>query len=200
MKFIATKASVAEHGHPPDDYLTESVNWAKGAQDEIFVPRRDDIGERDIYTMIAPYLAPWKSLIHRKAAMLEVLRVLAAFESSWKWGEGRDVSNPAENDPDTISAGVFQISFNSRDFGADLRAMIAGAGIADGDRFQHVMKHDRGFCFEYTARLLRHTIRHNGPTKRLRDTAKYHDSIYSRLSTDAVEEWMQLIVGQDALN
>lgn len=197
MKFQATKRrvkdKVVDKGSPPDEFLAEAVMFGRSAPDEIFAPRKDDEGETDIYTAVAPYLSPWKSLLHRKASMLEILRILGAFESEWNWTEGRDVSNPKETDSETISAGVFQVSYNSRVYGKDLRQMLVTYGIQDGEKFQRAMKRDHQFAFEYTARLLRHTIRHHGPTKRRQDTAKYHDSIYSRLRRDAVEEFELLI-------
>lgn len=193
MTFIATKHKVSDQGVPPDRFLTDIITWAKEAPLEVYAPRKDDLGEEDIFTAVHPYLGPWTSLQHRLAVLLEIFRVLAAFESSWNYLEGRDISNDEEVDAETISAGIFQVSYNSRSYGADLRKMLVAAGIHDGDTFQKVMKHDHNFAFEYTARLLRHTIRHHGPCKRKRDTEKHHDSIYSRLRRDAVEEFQQLI-------
>jgi len=95
------------------------------------------------------------------------------------------VTNPTENNPETKSAGIFQISYNSRGFGQDLRDMLAARGIRDGDAFQVRMKCDHPFAIEYTARLLRHTDRHNGPVHR-------HE-IDPWLSRDAVAEFEQLL-------
>lgn len=162
MTFTATKAHVANRGTPPAAFLTELVNWAKSAPDEIFTPRRDDPGEVDIYTLIRPDLGPWQGLLHRKAALLEVLRVLAGFESSWDWNCGRDTTNHTSITPTTIEAGAWQVSGNSRAFGQDLRTLAP----ADGTRFQRAMKTDHPLAIEYAARLLRHTIRHHGPADR----------------------------------
>jgi hypothetical protein len=35
----------------------------------------------------------WDDLQHRRAAMLEVMRVHAGFESSWNWKQGVDTTN-----------------------------------------------------------------------------------------------------------
>ena len=156
------KSPVANRGTPPDGFLSELIAWGRTAPDEIFAVRRDDPGETDIYTHIRPILGPWASMAHRRAAMLEVLRVLAGFESSWDWTCGRDVTNSTSVTPTTIEAGAWQVSGNSRAFGRDLRDLAP----ADGDRFQRAMKSDHPLAMEYAARLLRHTIRHNGPVAR----------------------------------
>ena len=120
-------------------------------------------------------------MAHRRAAMLEVLRVLAGFESSWDWTCGRDVTNSTSVTPTTIEAGAWQVSGNSRAFGRDLRDLAP----ADGDRFQRAMKSDHPLAMEYIARLLRHTVRHNGPVLR-------HE-IDPFLSREAVAQFMSLL-------
>lgn len=78
--FVACKSRVHNRGTPPESFLNEIIDWAINAPDEIFQPNH----MHDIYSNIVADLGPWKSLTHRKAAMLEVLRVLGGFESSWK--------------------------------------------------------------------------------------------------------------------
>jgi hypothetical protein len=181
MNFIATKAKVANRGVPPDAFLSELVAWGKSAPDEIFVARKDDPHETDVFTQIKPLLGPWESIVHRKAAMLEVLRVLAGFESSWRWDCGRDTTNSTSVTPTTIEAGAWQVSGNSRAFGQDLRDLAP----ADGNKFQRAMKTDHALAMEYASRLLRHTVRHNGPVLR-------HE-IDQWLSRDAVAEFQHLL-------
>lgn len=113
--------------------------------------------------------------------MLEVMRVLAGFESSWRWDCGRDITNPTSVTPLTIEAGAWQVSGNSRAFGKDLRDLAP----ADGNQFQRAMKQDRLLAMEYIARLLRHTVRHNGPVLR-------HE-IDRYLNREAVAEFMILL-------
>jgi hypothetical protein len=109
------------------------VDWARQAPDEIFEPNQI----HDIYSNIVGELGPWKNLLHRKAAMLEVLRVLGGFESSWKWNEGIDVTNPDSNTPCTEEAGIFQCSGNSLSFDASLKNMLlAATGKTDCDTFR----------------------------------------------------------------
>src|SRR6478609_6236155 len=103
------KSKVAKRGTPPDSFLAELVAWGRSAPEEIFAPRRDDPHEVDIYTHLKPVLGPWQSPLHRRAVMLEVLRVLAGFESSWRWDCGRDVTNSTSVTPTTIEAGAWQV-------------------------------------------------------------------------------------------
>ena len=139
----------------------------------------------DIYTLIKPYigptLGPWTNLTNRRAAMLEVLRVLAGFESSWNWDCGRDTTNSTSNTPQTTEAGAWQVSCNSRAFGRDLRDLAP----ADGIRFQRAMKSDHPLAMEYASRLLRHTIRHNGPVVR--------KEILPWLKRDAVDQFVDFL-------
>lgn len=193
MNFFATKARVYNRGCPPDGFLTELVNWGKTAPEEIFAVNSEP---QDVYDHIRPFLGPWESILHRRAAMLEVLRVLAGFESSWNWNEGVDTTNASSNRPETEEAGEWQVSENSEFFGHDLKALVAakvgdrdGDGDVDGCDFQIAMKLDHPLAMEYIARLLRHTIRHNGPLLR-----NGTNSVYPWLSRDSVKEFEQLLL------
>src|SRR5262249_35606157 len=183
----STLARVLNRGRPKPEFLQELVAWGKTASDEIFIDKQTD--EKDVYASVQRELGPYGDLIHRKACMLEVMRVLAGFESSWKWDEGRDTSNPEEDSPDTMSAGPFQLSGNSLVFGQDLRALVEPHGIStakrDGDAFQALMKTDHTVAFNYISRLLRHTIRANGPVKR--------SEINEWLRRDAVAEFQAFL-------
>ena len=153
---------VANRGKPPEAFLNELIAWANQASDSVFSPNK----RIDIYSLTAAELGPWQSLVHRKAAMCEVLRVLAGFESSWRWSEGKDTNNPAENSTETESAGIFQVSPNSR-FLDDSLMSFARANRADKpEQFRKTMMTNHNFAFDYTARLLRVNLRHNGPVKR----------------------------------
>lgn len=195
MTFKATKAPVFNRGIPPDSFLTTLVNWGKIAPAAIFAYNREP---NDIYNSIKPELGPWESMLHRRAAMLETMRCLAGFESSWDWTEGVDVTNKSSNKPDTMEAGIFQISYNSRNFGSDLRDMLYAEDIHHGTQFQTVTKADHKFALEYGGRLFRHTHLHNGPLYKNRSIfppklqGKEH-SIYPWLSRESVLELMELI-------
>jgi hypothetical protein len=182
MAYHATKQPVLNRGVPPDDFLDELVAWGRTAPDDIFVPN----SHTDIYSNVFGVLGPWENLRHRRGVMLEVMRVLAGFESSWKWNEGVDVTNPASVTPDTIEAGAWQVSANSMGFGEELKNLVlTKVGSLDGNDFQRAMKQDHQLAMEYIARLLRRTVNHNGPVKR-------HE-IDSWLRKDAVTEFRALL-------
>jgi hypothetical protein len=182
MKYTATKQHVFNRGVPPNDFLDELVAWGKSAPDEIF--ERNAFS--DIYSSIFNTLGPWESIRHRRAVMLEVMRVLAGFESSWKWNEGRDVTNSTSVTPDTIESGAWQVSANAMNFGQELKDLVlAQVGTLDGNAFQKAMKSNHPLAMEFIARLLRRTTRHNGPVAR-------HE-IDRWLRRDAVAEFRTLL-------
>jgi hypothetical protein len=182
MSYIATKQHVANRGVPPDDFLDQLVAWGKQAPDEIFAPNTHS----DVYSSVFNSLGPWQGITHRRAVMLEVMRVLAGFESSWNWNEGRDTTNPTSVTPDTIEAGAWQVSANSMHFGQELKDLVlATVGTLDGNAFQKAMKQNHPLAMEYIARLLRRTTHHNGPVLR-------HE-IDPWLRRDAVAEFQALM-------
>jgi hypothetical protein len=182
MKYIATKQRVKNRGVPPDSFLDQLVAWGKTAPAEIFAPN----AFHDIYSSVISALGPWQGLQHRRAVMLEVMRVLAGFESSWHWNEGRDTTNSTSVTPTTIEAGAWQVSANSMNFGQELKDLVLRkVGTLDGNAFQKAMKQDHQLAMEYIARLLRRTTRHNGPVKR-------HE-IDQWLRRDAVAEFQSFI-------
>lgn len=182
MHFRATKQAVKNRGVAPDTFLDELVTWGRTAPDEIFTPN----DRSDVYSNIERVLGPWQGPRHRRAVMLEVMRVLAGFESSWKWGEGADTTNPTSITSETIEAGAWQVSANSMTFSSELRELVLRTiGTTDGEAFQQAMKRDHGLAMEYVARLLRHTVDHHGPVKR-------HE-IDLWLRKDAVSEFEALL-------
>jgi hypothetical protein len=176
-RFADCKKRVANRGEPPERFLNELIDWGRSAPDEIFARN-----ERfDVYSAVADTLGPWRDLKHRRAAMLEVLRVLGGFESSWDWNEGRDLGNPSSNTPCTEEAGIFQCSGNSMSFDPSLKQLLHRvAGSTDCDTFRSVTKGNHAFAMEYCARLLRFTVNHHGPLKRR--------EIHEFLSREAVAE------------
>ena len=182
LHFSAALAPVLNRGVPPASFLEELVAWGKAAPECIFALNNEP---HDVMDLIRPALGPWQSIAHRRAALLELMRVLAGFESSWNWNEGRDLSNPAENNPETKSAGAWQISWNSRVFGDDLITLTEAAAIRDGTEFQKETKSNHAFAMEYAARLFRHTTHHNGPLKRA--------EVLPWLRRDAVAEFQALL-------
>jgi len=182
MDFDATKQRVFNRGVPPDRFLDELVAWGRNAPDEIFVRNSNT----DIYSNVFGVLGPWEDLRHRRAVMLEVMRVLAGFESSWDWNAGVDVTNSTSVTPDTIEAGAWQVSPNSMLFGEELKTLVLSkVGSLGGNDFQRAMKKDHPLAMEYVARLLRRTVNHHGPVKR-------HE-IDPWLRKDAVAEFRALL-------
>ncbi len=182
MKYTATKQHVYNRGIPPTDFLDQLVAWGKQAPDEIFAPNPFS----DIYSSVKNSLGPWTGMLHRRAVMLEVMRVLAGFESSWNWKAGVDTHNPTSVTPETIEAGAWQVSANSMSFGQELRELVQRVvGTLDGNAFQKAMKENHPLAMEYVSRLLRRTTQHHGPVKR-------HE-IDPWLRRDAVEEFEGLL-------
>jgi hypothetical protein len=161
--FVACKQKVHNRGKPPDSFLDELIDWGRTAPDEIFERNPNT----DVYSLTVGTLGPWRDLAHRRAAMLEVLRVLGGFESSWKWEAGVDVTNPSSNTPETEEAGIFQCSCNSMAFDPSLKELLRQAAEDTKCKtFIEVTKANHPFALEYCARLLRFTIKHHGPLKR----------------------------------
>ena len=182
MSYIASKQHVLNRGIPPDDFLDQLVAWGKDAPDEIFAPNPHN----DVYSSVVNTLGPWQGIPHRRAVMLEVMRVLAGFESSWNWSAGVDTTNPTSVTPDTIEAGAWQVSANSMNFGPELKDLVlAKVGTLDGNEFQKAMKQNHPLAMEYIARLLRRTTHHNGPV--------LQHKIDPWLRRDAVVELLRLV-------
>ena len=78
VKLVKARARVSNRGVPPNAFLQELVEWAKTAPAEIFEDKQTK--EPDVYASVKKDLGPYGDLVHRKACMLEVMRVLAGFE------------------------------------------------------------------------------------------------------------------------
>ena len=182
-QFVACKTEVANRGVPPNSFLNELIDWAKSAPDEIF--ERNNL--HDVYSNVKTELGPYSDLLHRKTVMLEVLRVLGGFESSWNFNEGRDITNPSSNTPCTEEAGIFQCSGNAMEIDqslADLMERTSG-GDTECKTFIKITKQNHPFAFEFCARLLRFTVDHHGPVK--------HKKINPFLKREAVAEFQRFL-------
>jgi hypothetical protein len=196
MTFTETKRSVFNRGIASDAFLEEMVNWARNAPDDIFEPN----SLNDIFAKVRPELGPYTSLHHRKAVMLEVMRVLAGFESSWDWREGVDTSRLGDDTPENNEAGAWQVSYDARRLHPSLQHLLAERNITNGVKFQQAMKFDHPLAMEFVARLMRVNTRHNGPLykgdERLiirRSLRGPEHSIYPWLSREAVGEFEALL-------
>ncbi|MFJ3153079.1 hypothetical protein ACIPIX_02910 [Pseudomonas protegens] len=181
-QYVATKQEVKDRGAPPDSFLDQLVAWGKNADPAIFAPNE----RNDIYSKSYAALGPWTSPLHRKAVMLEVLRVLAGFESSWNWNEGIDTTNEESATPCTEEAGILQCSGNSMHFDPSLRDLLLSVAGDDSCRtFITTSKTNHSFAIEYCARLLRFTTEHHGPVR--------DNKINRFLSREAVAEFLTLL-------
>lgn len=181
LPFMACRQAVLNRGEPPLSFLQELVAWGRTADRALFAPNV----AFDIYSAMAPQLGPWNGPKHRRAAMLEALRVLGGFESSWNWQEGRDPdnSNPSQC---AEEAGIFQCSGDSMALDPLLKHQLLRAG-GDGScaSFITTTKADHAFATEYCARLLRVTTKHHGPVR--------FGQINAWLRRDAVEEFQRFL-------
>lgn len=178
--FDACLAEVANRGRPPASFLNELVDWGATADAAIFAPNTAN----DVYASVARELGPWEGDRHRRAVMLEVLRVLAGFESSWNWNEGVDKSKSVANTACNEEAGIFQVSADSMSYSAALRDLARTAGgDTTCDTFRRTTKTNHRFAMEYCARMLRITTAHNGPIR--------GRHIHSWLRREAVAEFQQ---------
>ncbi len=190
-KYVALLNPVRGRGIPPIPFLDELVGWLRDAPDEIFAPNKDP---EDVFLRLTPLLGPWSSLLHRRAAMGELLRCLAGFESSWNWLEGVDKTNQTSMRLITgQETGIFQVSWDS--LGLDLsgpdevddlhQCVIRYCGSLKVQVFIDTMKTNHRFALEYAARLMRNSFYWDGPVKR-------HE-IDSSLSKAAVAELLQTL-------
>lgn len=183
MEFSATLKSVYNRGTPPVSFLLALLEWARLASDEIFAPNPNPA---DVYSLIVPILGPWTSLEHRRAAMLEVMRVHAGFESSWHWKEGVDVTNATSLvHKEGQETGIFQVSFDSTYLGhGAMKPYAEEKGIGTADHFIKEMKCNHTLAMDYYARLVRVSIAWAGPLKR--------KEVLPFLSKEAVTEFQKL--------
>jgi hypothetical protein len=163
---------------PPVAFLDQLVDWALTAKDEIFAPNSNF----DIYSSVRPQLGPYGFIGHRKAVMLEVLRVLAGRESNWNWNQGVDGGKKVKNNSHNEEAGAFQCSADSMAQDQSLTDLVqATFGATDDATFIAGIKSNHAFAVEYTARLLRFTVSHHGPI--------LHHHIHNDVSKAAVKEF-----------
>ena len=133
MAYHATKHHVANRGIPPDSFLDELVAWGRTAPNDIFAPNPKPDVYFSVFGALGPYDFDYRRDVfgHRRAVMLEVLRVLAGFESSWDWNDGSDrvadrraAREHKVRQPSELEAGAWQVSANSMVWGPELRNLV----------------------------------------------------------------------------
>ena len=199
MKYIATKAKVFNRGVAPDSFLDELVVWGKAASEELFAPNSNF----DIFNKVRDELGPWESPLHRRAVILEVMRVLALFESGCNWNEGVDTSKGVGNTTENAESGAWQVSWDVRRLDPSLAHFLSEHVITNGKQFQDAMKVIHPFAMTFVALLLRIDVRDfqriaNGPVRKGDERKKTwpnrvklwdeKESIYPWLSRAAVAE------------
>lgn len=195
----AVRSKVHNRGVAPVAFIREMAAWARTAPADIFA-RTTTVGVRDIYNKVFAELGPYRDATHRKAVMLEVMRVLAGFEASWDWTEGVDTSRLGVTTPENAEAGAWQVSYDARHTNKKLSVLLANNAITNGIKFQQAMKFNRPLAMEFVARLMRENTRHNGPLykgeernairKSLRGSVH---SIYPWVRRESVKELESLI-------
>lgn len=162
MSDIYTK--VLNRGIPPKPFIDTLIAWGQTAPDDIFA---ENDNPRDIYATIKAALGPWEGPLHRKAVMLEVMRVHAGFESSWNWNEGVDTSNHhSVAHIEGQETGAWQVSFDSTYLWQGMAAFARARGIETPQKFIPAIKQDHQLAMEYYTRLIRVNVQWAGPIKR----------------------------------
>lgn len=199
--FAAALAFVENRGRAPIAFLEELTDWGRTAPVEIFafnsVPNdayaviKSRLGTQQGHDGSGTPVYVWESPLHRRAAMLELMRVHAGRESSWKWNEGVDKTNARSQRLKTAEeTGIFQVSFDSTQLdsaeGKNIMAAFAKAHEIDKpETFIPAMKENHLLAFEYYARLVRVSVAWAGPLIR-----HGSDSVYPYLNRDAMREFM----------
>jgi hypothetical protein len=200
----AIRSEVFNRGSLSQSFLYEMVAWANGTDLALF----DENSNKDIYSRVIGELGPFTDIKHRTAVMLEVMRVLALFESGGNWLEGVDTSKSVGNNSDNEEAGAWQVSWDSRKLDHTLQDWLNAGGVMDGKTFQHAMKYEHVNAMNFIAMLLRIDMSSydriaNGPIRKGIERQKTwpnrrqlwdeHQSIYPWLSRDAVAEFQSLL-------
>lgn len=184
------RVQISNRGAPSQGFINEVIAATKAAPDEVFAV--NSIND-EIFPLVKPKLAKsgWRGLTHRRAAMATAMIVLGAYESSFDFTEGVDVSNASSlKNKCNEEAGAFQTSANSMSFSPTLsklfREQCADFRKKDSNDCRAWIActkspSKRHFQIEYTERLLRFTTRHHGPLIRRSD-------VYNHLSLACMQQ------------
>lgn len=192
----ALKSEITNRGAPPDSFLDELITWGKSEDLTVFDRNATPV---DIYSLIKPKLGPWEAtqgepipfIWHRRAALMEAMRVHAGFESSWNWREGVDTANATSiRNIEGQETGIFQVSHDSLnlDKSGELKKWLSGhlsTSVDSPKEFIAAMKSYHQFALAYYARLVRQNIRWAGPL--------LHGLIIKDLNPEAVVEFRNIL-------
>jgi len=180
---------------PTKEFLDTIVDWARDAPDEIFAYNSE---RDDFYSHVQYKFGPWRTedfQRHRRGVMLEVIRVLAGFESNYDWKTGRDVGAGPQSECQK-EAGVLQVSGDSMNgFKGVGQWAKQEYGVRSCRHFRKLTWENKQFAIEYCARLLRETYKHHGPLKRKTNhpTDPRKTSIHPFFSLNAVDEFRSFL-------
>lgn len=180
-----------QHGSTPNSFLDQIVDTIDCLPDEVF----KDNSIHDVYSVMLGALGPYTGLLHRRAVMCEVLRVLAGFESDWRWSAGVDVTNHRSMENKAREeTGAFQVSWDSMNHDPSLRQCVHRfTGSDDVDTFIKATKDNHEFAVEYCARLLRFSTRWCGT---INDAAQ----VMAHVRRDAVAEFQSCLLPDTVRN
>lgn len=200
-EFNHTRQEVYNRGGAPENFLNFIVDWALDTPSQLF--QYND--NADVYSHVRYKLGPWKEgddfLTHRKAVMLEVLRTLCGFESSWNWEEDYDQSAnegyPTDRHIKEWEAGILQSSSDSLNTyqSCSQYAAALGIGVNDHTAFRMLSMQKGAFPIHYGVLILRETYMHHGPLLRTENNTadSQESSLHPYLSKACVAEFENLL-------
>lgn len=158
---------IHNRGYPSFEVLKDIIEAVRAEPDSVFAENAN----ADVYGSVKAQLGPYTSIKHRRAVMAQVMIVQAGFESSWKYGEGRDMkaNNTAAC---TEEAGLYQTSGNMNTFSPEAKAVLQPfmAGLCKSTtcaEFKRCTKEPvKAFVHGHFMRASRITTRHWGPMVR----------------------------------
>lgn len=163
----ACMVKVHNRGVPKFAVVKDIVEALRATPLEVFAENSN----ADVFGSVKAELGPWTSLKQRAGAMGAVMVVQSGFESSWKYGEGRDMS--ANNTSAcTEEAGLYQTSGNMNTFNAEAKSvlqpfMAQHCKSTTCAEFKRCTKEPvKAFVHGHFIRASRITTRHWGPMVR----------------------------------
>lgn len=157
-----------KHGVPPLDFLDTLRDTIKSLPDVLFDANS---ATHDIYAVLRATDPDnrlekyFGTTAGRRALMAGTLTMIGGDEADWKWNTGRDTTAKLTA-PENQEAGVFQVSYDSRNLHPALRVLLTQAEVYDVWAFQARMKLDHKFAIRYVVNLLRVTTTWDGPINR----------------------------------
>ena len=163
----ACLGKIANRGAPKLAVVKDIIEAVRETPESVFAVNN----AADIYGSVANEMGPYRSLKHRAAVMAQVMIVQSGFESSWKYGEARDLS-ASNTAACTEEAGLYQTSGNMNTFNATAKSVLIPfqakyCKSTTCDEFRRCTKEPvKAFTHGHFMRAARITTRHWGPMVR----------------------------------